>query len=416
MKKKFQHFISLEHQALDHIWENAIIALDASSLLQLYRYQIESRETFVKTLSHDKVKNRLWLPYQAASEFFENKGTVINEQANSKEKMRAILDVAIKDIEKQFRDNHSYISKKNVIKKLEEARETIMNEIAVEASKYDQSIKNDVILLDILKLFENKVGEISNESDLKDLRLEADKRYAEKIPPGYEDISKDTTPNSKYGDFYIWNELILKAKTDKLPVIFVIEERKEDWWSIDSGKIIGIRHELRHEFLLKTDQEIILCSMETFTKHAKNYFKVPNQDKLLADIASLKDHKKYRMENFSENIYKVLQSSKEDMYFELKDKINNFLKIHMLNEKKMERIKQQIRELSKKSNDSFNYKEILILERELNRLKEEMNKFNKLIFLMRKSEKNYDYRFKDKLNEIDELEIFRYLLKESNSN
>src|SRR4051794_15769484 len=57
------------------LWREGIFVFDASVLLMLYDIDSANRDAFIGTL--EKVKDRIWLPYQAGLEFYDNRRRVI---------------------------------------------------------------------------------------------------------------------------------------------------------------------------------------------------------------------------------------------------------------------------------------------------------------------------------------------------
>ena len=85
---------------------------------------------------------------------------------------------------------------------------------------------------------------------------EGDKRFKDKTPPGFEDdVTKSQRGIAKYGDLFIWKEIIRFAELKKQNVIFVTDDSKDDWWENISGKRT-FHHVLIEEFQ-KTGQKII---------------------------------------------------------------------------------------------------------------------------------------------------------------
>ena len=64
-------------------------------------------------------------------------------------------------------------------------------------------------------------------------------------PPGYADAKKPD--EERYGDLIIWYEMLDLAAEGQLPILFVTEDAKEDWWWIADGERIGPREEIVHE-------------------------------------------------------------------------------------------------------------------------------------------------------------------------
>ncbi|MEO8206867.1 MAG: PIN-like domain-containing protein, partial [Chthoniobacterales bacterium] len=106
MKKEFPGHYRPTPQDFESLWKNAIIALDASLLLDLYRYSDETRKEFLRVLR--SLDTRLWLPYRAAHEFFKNRLSVISQQQKA-------YDDGIKSIEQleqtfKNKRHHPFIS------------------------------------------------------------------------------------------------------------------------------------------------------------------------------------------------------------------------------------------------------------------------------------------------------------------
>ena len=72
-------------------------------------------------------------------------------------------------------------------------------------------------------MFKDKIGCILSDEDMKKYEKEGENRYANKIPPGYEDNNKDS---NKYGGFFIWKEINEKSKDENKHIIFITEHKK----------------------------------------------------------------------------------------------------------------------------------------------------------------------------------------------
>ena len=64
MKKKFIGYYSPDKKETDEAWSKGIFAFDANTLLNLYRYTVNTRNDFIRALK--TIKDKLFLPYQAA--------------------------------------------------------------------------------------------------------------------------------------------------------------------------------------------------------------------------------------------------------------------------------------------------------------------------------------------------------------
>src|SRR5207245_1339836 len=107
-----------------------------------------------------------------------------------------------------------------------------------------------------------RIGEACTKEELDKIHREGQQRYAAKIPPGYSDASKPEP--DRYGDLVLWKQLIKHTKCVAKPLIFVTDDRKDDWWLERDGKKVGPRPELIQEMWLETNQHCYLYSAEQF--------------------------------------------------------------------------------------------------------------------------------------------------------
>ncbi|MFN5240715.1 MAG: PIN-like domain-containing protein, partial [Aphanizomenon sp.] len=129
---------------------------------------------------------------------------------------------------------------------------------------------NDEILDFVENLFSSKTGSPYEESVLAKLVVEGEERYKNKVPPGYMDSNKDGLGDQyrKYGDFLIWKQIIEYSKSQSKPVIFITDDKKEDWWVEQSGRTIGPRPELIEEFYKDTSQKFWMYSVGRFVQES----------------------------------------------------------------------------------------------------------------------------------------------------
>ena len=79
--------------------------------------------------------------------------------------------------------------------------------------------------------------------ELEEALREAMRRVTAKIPPGY----KDNDKSDPSGDYVVWRQLMNEAVKRKLPVVFITDDAKPDWYQEYRGRTIGARRELREE-------------------------------------------------------------------------------------------------------------------------------------------------------------------------
>jgi len=62
-------------EELSKLWEEAIFVFDANMLLNVYRYSSKALDRYLDILNH--LKHKIWIPYQVANEYQENREEVI---------------------------------------------------------------------------------------------------------------------------------------------------------------------------------------------------------------------------------------------------------------------------------------------------------------------------------------------------
>ena len=117
MFKQYNYFYTPEQYK--DIWENALFVFDTNTLLNLYRYQEETRNEFLQVLN--KISNRIWIPHHVALEFQRNRLTVICEQKELFSKTKKALEITTKtlnvELEKlKLNKRHSLINIDNFTK------------------------------------------------------------------------------------------------------------------------------------------------------------------------------------------------------------------------------------------------------------------------------------------------------------
>ena len=63
----------------------------------------------------------------------------------------------------------------------------------------------------------------------------------------------------------------MEAKERKLPVVFITDDTKEDWYQKYNGRTLGARRELREEMMSQAGVPLFIMTTETFLHHAGKY-------------------------------------------------------------------------------------------------------------------------------------------------
>jgi hypothetical protein len=302
MKDKFFGYYPPEEKEIEEIWNDSIMALDANTLLNLYRYTKSTKDDFLKILK--EYSNRIWLPYQVGYEFHSNRINVIKTQEKTYNEIGKKLDEEFKNISEQvnFFKRHSLIKTDYILNQISETFDKIKSELELLSTNHPEYLINDDILPVITELFNGKIGDEFNETEYDKIYKEGETRYKKKIPPGYYDLSKKSEGDRHlYGDLIIWKQLINYSKKLKKTIIFITDDRKEDWWLKYKGETICPRVELIKEFFDETGFRILIYQADSFLRYANIRIKDLIEEKSINEITEVRldDESKYV------NLYKL---------------------------------------------------------------------------------------------------------------
>lgn len=231
------------------LWAACIFAVDANVLLNLYRYSQVTRQELEKAL--DAVKDRLFIPHQAAKEFLKNRLGVTTGQAE--EYTRAVK--VIRDLKETLsnRKRHPFLPDAELPKFVNLADE-LCQQLETQKSTLLDRLTVDEILDFVEKTFSGKTGDPFDDETLSKLVHDGNVRYQNEVPPGYRDGKKDASGDQyrRYGDLIVWKQLMKKAKDSSKPMIFITDDKKDDWWLEQYGRTISPRPELVEEFIHQT--------------------------------------------------------------------------------------------------------------------------------------------------------------------
>jgi len=290
MRSKFPGYFNLTTEQYNAIWDEALFVFDANILLNLYRYSEDTRDEVLKILT--LIQDRVWIPHQAAKEFLNRRLTVISSHAKSYNEAIGQLDSLVKNFENN--KQHPFISDGN-LSKLKTVTGAIKDDLKANQASEVKKATEDPLLTRIEAIFENKVGDAFTPNDEKALREIGRTRFEQRIPPGYMDRDKakdDPTGSKQYGDFFIWKQILSHAKAIKSHVIFVTDDRKEDWWTEFQGMSIHARPELIKEFAEETKKSILIYQSDHFLKYAGSYFKKEVDVEAIREIEGLRKEDK----------------------------------------------------------------------------------------------------------------------------
>lgn len=282
MRDRFPWYF-LETKDFDAAWDEGVLTTDANVLLDLYRYNKETREALLTAL--ESFKGKFWISHQTSKEFVKNRRTVISDMANDFAKAQK----PIADLEKEIQAATKAIRACRVIPKelcenLEkealEACRKVSGGIDKERADAPDFEQKDEVIERLEDALEGSIG--SQPDDIANDLKEAQRRKDNKVPPGYMDDDKDGWGFA--GDYLMWKQILSHCSEIKSPMILVTSETKEDWWERKSGKTLNPRLELLQEAFEKTGQKILIYHTDHFLKLHQDRLGKPANESVLEEI------------------------------------------------------------------------------------------------------------------------------------
>ncbi len=303
MRDTFRSFHRPSKDDFDNLWRDGLIVLDANVILNLYRLPKNACNEFLSLL--EKLKGRLWIPHQVALEFQIDRISVIQSRRKTLDEFLARLDTNFESIldvinKSEFEHQDVEIHVEDVISSINKSTESIRSGINQIIDTLQEVSLDDPLRDRIEKIFFECVGPApESQRSLDDIYSEGAKRYGLEIPPGFKDAGKDNQRTfnglnfqAKYGDLIAWKQIIAHASSSGTKsIIFVTDDKKEDWWNKFSGKTLGPRPELIQEISKEAAVEYFwMYSFKTFSEFANSALDGGLSTQSLSEIASVSNN------------------------------------------------------------------------------------------------------------------------------
>lgn len=181
MKEQFKGFYNLEEKEFEELWNNGIFIFDTNVLLNLYRYQYDTRDALLKVM--EKLTNRVWIPYHVGLEFQRNRPIVIAEQYKKFSEVKNIIDKSIFTMKKEFdnlqlKTRHSYINPDKLIESFENIKTSFFNDLDKLAKTSINTTSRDEIRERIDTLFKKNIGlPPKNQEEIDKIMTDGELRY-----------------------------------------------------------------------------------------------------------------------------------------------------------------------------------------------------------------------------------------------
>ena len=228
-----------------------------------------------------KIKRNLYIPYLVALEFHFNK-------SNKKKTKKRNADSYFKQVESALNQLKSSVQNTDLIKmdiengKLEHLIDNLKlftDDILTKVNSFvrdEITDKEDEVYKELLNIISDSIGDVYEQEWIDEIEKEGEKRFAEAIPPGFDDENKDGTRkyngisyHLKYGDLIIWKDILKKAteqpRGDK--VIFITNDgesnKKSDLIYKTSNMKVGPSIFLMNELYMCSRKKLYILNNTT---------------------------------------------------------------------------------------------------------------------------------------------------------
>lgn len=303
--EKFQEICSSEH----------LIVLDTNVLLELYRQPANISLDVINALK--EIQNRIYIPRQVYDEYLKHFHKICGDEKKRYKNVTKDLTDFLKNLQKDIATKigeyrkHNYTDISKLQNDLNEEIRNAQNIIAGFEENHNAEIQLNIDFLENDKVKEfvdllqsqGNIGEKMPFSKKLLLLQEGQIRYDNLIPPGFLDYAKDG--EAKYGDLFIWKDIIAIAKEKNSNIIFVCNDTKEDWWKKNKDTPIDLKQELEDEFReTNPSLSINFLTLDKFFSYLAEELKL-GKSKSALQLSALDDIKNI-LANYENEIYQSI--------------------------------------------------------------------------------------------------------------
>jgi hypothetical protein len=250
-------------EELDSALREAVVAVDANVLLDLYRFSPQTSSDLIKTFT--SLGDRLVVPHQALREFWRHRQRA---QGSPRGATKAATDALGKSARSMNDCLTTWAKAVGVntgelagltgqVNDLVEALQQKLQQVLAHA---DADRTGDPILDQLEELVRGRVTAPLADEEHAECVAEANRRIDAEIPPGYKDAGKqeDDSADGGAGDYLVWYQATRYAQEQGRDLLLVTRDEKEDWWWRQGAEFIGPRPELALEYGGLTGRRLFL--------------------------------------------------------------------------------------------------------------------------------------------------------------
>lgn len=262
-------------------WEDALIVFDTSALGMLYRAGPNTRVTALENM--EAVADQLWMPYQVGVEYHRRRLTFRESASSELYKRLGKMDRALAQIQNEVsgaQEGYSDLGIEDDLKTFSESFQRMSDAMRERVKNDDRPAIDDQIYEALTKTYSSTmIGLKPSHKVRKKWIRRAEHRIEAKLPPGWRDDEKPG--DHKYGDYFVWFQILEQAKKKPRNVIFVTEDMKDDWWGEE-----GLHTLLLEEFRRKIGKSAAAVQLGDFIDATNKLVSTRTADeKLRADAA-----------------------------------------------------------------------------------------------------------------------------------
>ncbi|VVJ21193.1 Uncharacterised protein [Amycolatopsis camponoti] len=260
---EFAGFKIASSEEIDTALREAVVAVDANVLLDLYRFRPQTSQDLINTLK--SLDERLVVPHQALREFWRHRQ---RSQGSPRGATKAATDALAKS-GRAICDALTVWAKavgvvddelSELASRVDGFVGTLKDELQQVLQDADAERSGDRILEQLEELLAGRITPRLDADEWTECVAEANRRIENEEPPGYKDAGKqdNDTPEGGAGDYLVWYQATRYAKDKSKDLLLVTRDEKEDWWWRQQSDFVGPRPELALEFHELTGRRLFL--------------------------------------------------------------------------------------------------------------------------------------------------------------
>jgi predicted nucleic acid-binding protein len=265
-----------------------LIVPDTNVLLNLYRYNEQTRNDFLSVLNG--LGDRLWVPRQVMVEFWRNREKVLQDPRDTEKTIRELTEQRDRTIEtlrawinRVGLSNERKIHLSEIITQaFDSVAVVVKNAADDDAEDFARNTNRDSVLMALEPILEGRVGGPLDKTEQENALREAKRRAEAKQPPGYKDFGKPGDDSA--GDYLIWNQILKEVMSRPRDVLIVTADVKDDWWRRERGELRGPRPELADEISAAAGVRLFMLRPKGLLLCATRILKIKVRDESLEDI------------------------------------------------------------------------------------------------------------------------------------